>query len=94
VDAKGMLTNRAFISDRDENFNVFNLDAFYTWDFRLGSRLILGYKNWLGNNEMVTTRGSNTYLYNLGKMFNLRHGNEITVRFIYFLDYNQLKRKK
>lgn len=94
VDSKGMLTSRSFLNNRDENFNVFNLDAFYTWDFRLGSRLIVGYKNWLGSNEMVTATGSNTYIYNLGKMFDLKHGNEITVRFIYFLDYNQLKRKK
>lgn len=94
VDAKGMLTDRAFISGRDENVNIFNLDAFYTWDFRPGSRLILGYKNWLGDEEMVTPVGKNSYLHNLGEMFNLRHGNEVTVRFIYFLDYNQLKRKK
>jgi hypothetical protein len=92
VDNKGMLTDRAFISGLDDNFNVFNLDAFYTWDFRLGSRLIVGYKNWLGNDEMVTPNGTNTYFYNLGKMLSLRHGNEVTVRFIYFLDYNQLRR--
>jgi hypothetical protein len=88
-----MLTDRAFLNGMDENFNIFNLDAFYTWDFRLGSRLILGYKNWLGNDEMVTPGTPNNYLYNLGKMFGLRHGNEVTVRFIYFLDYNQLRKK-
>jgi hypothetical protein len=76
-----------------DNVNVFNLDAFLTWDFRLGSRLILGYKNWLGDEEVVTVTGKNNYLRNLGGTFDLRHGNEITVRFIYFLDYNQLRRK-
>ena len=76
-----------------DNVNVFNLDGFLTWDFRLGSRLILGYKNWLGDDEIVSLTGKNSYIRNLGKVFELRHGNEFTIRFIYFLDYNQLKRK-
>ncbi len=95
VDSKGYLLYRPFISNQDENFNVFNVDAFLTWDFRLGSRLILGYKNWLGNEEQVMLNsGRNSYVRNLGKTFDLRHGNEVTVRFIYFLDYNQLHKKR
>jgi Domain of unknown function (DUF5916) len=94
VDLKGDLTPRAFIMDRDENVNIFNLDAFLTWDFRLGSRLVLGYKNWLGDEEVVNLTGKNNYLRNLGGIFDLRHGNELTVRFIYFLDYNELRRKR
>ena len=78
-----------------ENVNIFNLDAFLTWDFRLGSRLVLGYKNWLGEEEVVALNGGkNTYIRNLGKTFDLRHGNEFTIRFIYFLDYNQLRSKR
>ncbi len=94
VDAEGMLLPRTFIAGQDENVNIFNLDAFLTWDFRLGSRFIVGYKNWLGDEEMVNLSGKNSYLKNLGEVFDLRHGNEITVRFIYFLDYNQLKKKR
>lgn len=94
VDTNGDLISRSFIPAQDDNVNVFNVDAFLTWDFRLGSRLILGYKNWLGNEETVQfTTGQNNYLRNLSKTFDLRHGNEVTIRFIYFLDYNQLRRK-
>ncbi len=94
VDNRGDLISRPFISGQDDNVNVFNVDAFLTWDFRLGSRLILGYKNWLGSDETIQLNsGQNNYLRNLGKTFDLRHGNEVTVRFIYFLDYNQLRRK-
>jgi hypothetical protein len=93
VDTKGNLLPRLFIAGQDENVNFFNLDAFLTWDFRLGSRFIVGYKNWLGDEESVNINGSNTYLKNLGKVFDLRHGNELTVRFIYFLDYNQLRKR-
>lgn len=99
VDGNGKLKNRSPFSppigNQDQNVNIFNTDVFLTWDFRLGSRLILGYKNWLGDDEMVNLNpNENTYLRNLTKQFDLRHGNEFSVRFIYFLDYNQLKRKK
>jgi len=93
VDNNGNLLSRPFISGMDENVNIFNVDGFFTWDFRLGSRLIIGYKNWLGGEEMASISGSNTYFKNLNEIFKLNHGNEITVRFIYFLDYNQLRRK-
>ncbi len=76
------------------NVNYFNADAFLTWDFRLGSRLIVGYKNWLDENAVVTLNNrKNNYINNLDELFSYRHGNEFTVRFIYFLDYNQLRRK-
>lgn len=82
--------------DAVDNVNFFNTDAFLTWDFRYGSRLILGYKNWLGDDEVGSIDGSTykRYLSNFGRTFDLKHGTELTVRFIYFLDYNQLRRKQ
>jgi hypothetical protein len=93
VTEDGQPIPRSFIPNQDENVNIFNLDAFLTWDFRLGSRLILGYKNWLGDDEVIDGTIYKTYLRNFGQLFNLPHGNEFTLKFIYFLDYNQLKRK-
>jgi hypothetical protein len=94
VDANGRDIPRAFISGQDENINFFNLDAFYTWDFRLGSRIVFGWKNFLGSNEFVNGSLHKNYLANLGKTLDLRHGNEITLRFIYFIDYNKLRKRK
>jgi hypothetical protein len=91
VDAKGGPIPRAGTTKYD-NVNVFNVDGFLTWDFRLGSRLILGYKNWLGNDEVVGFGPKENYIKNVGEVFKLRHGNEISIRFIYFLDYNQLRK--
>ncbi len=93
VDAKGNLTDRPFINDQNEDVNIFNVDGFLTWDFRLGSQLILGYKNWLGNNEVITVPGNNNYFNNLSETLRARHGNELTIRFIYYLNYNQLRKK-
>ncbi len=93
VDAKGNPVDRPFTPGYDDNFNVFNVDAFFTWDFRYGSRLIIGYKNWLGENEQLAPVNHRRYLNNLGGSLGLNHGNEATIRFIYFLDYNQLRRR-
>jgi hypothetical protein len=92
VKLNGLLTERPFISGQDQNFNIFNLDAFFTWDFRAGSRIIAGWKNWLGN-EYVDGILYKNYLSNYLRTFDLAHGNELTLKVIYFLDYNQLRRE-
>lgn len=83
-------TNTNFV----DNVNFFNADAFFTWDFTYGSRLILGYKNWLGEDEFVDANRYHKYVNNLGNTFDLHHGNEVTLRFIHFIDYNQLRKRK
>jgi hypothetical protein len=92
VDANGNTIPRSFIPGSDDNYNAFNLDAFITWDFRLGSRVILGWKNWLGDEYGVNGWDNRNYWKNLNNSLKISHGNEITLRFIYFLDYNQLKK--
>jgi Domain of unknown function (DUF5916)/Carbohydrate family 9 binding domain-like len=83
-------------SDYDINYNAFNLDVFYTWDFRLGSRLILAWKNWLARDYEYYINGSvyKGYSSNAERLFSTPHGNEFTVRFIYFLNYQQFMKKK
>jgi hypothetical protein len=95
LDNKGYPVTPA-ASNQVININYFNLDAFFTWDFRYGSRLILGYKNWLGEDESAAIDGiaNQRYQRNLTKSFDLPHANELTLRFIYFIDYNQLRRKR
>jgi hypothetical protein len=34
------------------------------------------------------------YLNNFSKAFDVSHGNEFTVKAIYFIDYNDLRKKK
>jgi hypothetical protein len=82
-------------SDYNNNYNAFNLDMFYTWDFRLGSRLIIGWKNWLGEDYGYFINGARfkSYIDNTQRVFATPHGNELTVRFIYYLDYQQFRKK-
>ncbi len=82
-------------SNFNYNYNAFNLDVFFTWDFRLGSRFILGWKNWLGMDyEMfISQQKYPHYFGNLQQMMQTPHGNEVTLRFIYFLDAQQFKKR-
>lgn len=84
------------VPQQNVNYNAFNLDVFYTWDFRLGSRIVFAWKNALGANYEDYINGSlyTRYLNNASRMFGTPHGNEFTIRFIYFLDYQQLVNRK
>ena len=81
-------------SDYNVNYNVFNLDAFFTWDFRLGSRIIFAWKNSLGPDYEDFVKGNEfkSYTRNARRIMQIPHGNEFTIRFIYFLDYQHLKK--
>ncbi|HEX4957484.1 MAG TPA: DUF5916 domain-containing protein, partial [Lacibacter sp.] len=93
VKEDGFWTDRPFINGKDQNFNVWNLDMFYTWDFNYGSRLIIGWKNWLGNDVQLNGVTYNNYAKNFARVLQEPHGNELTVRLIWFIDYNKLRRK-
>ena len=82
-------------SDVNVNYNVFNTDVFYTWDFKLGSRIIFAWKNSLGPDYEGYINGSlyHSYLQNARRILEVPHANEFTIRFIYFLDYQKLRKR-
>jgi hypothetical protein len=94
VNTDGSTTERPYIYGLDQNVNFFNVDAFLSWDFKLGCNLTVGLKNWIGDNYAIDGIRYDRYLNNFGKSFDVSHGNEFTVKAIYFLDYNQLRKKK
>lgn len=94
VTPDGWLTPRPFTSGRDQNFNAFNMDMFYTWDFKYGSRFIIGWKNWLGTDFPISGTSHKSYVDNLRQVFQQPLGNEITFRLIYFIDYLTLQKKR
>ena len=94
VDAKGYWIDRAFIAGNDNNYNAYNLDLFYTWDFMYGSRLIVGWKNWMPLDRTIEGLRFNKYGQNLLEVFRIPQGKELTARLIYFLDYQKLRRHR
>ncbi len=94
VQLDGNYTPRPFVSGYDENFNVFNIDMFFTWDFRLGSRLIVAWKNGLGPDAYIPGDRYTKYGQNFTQIFKIPHSNEISVKFVYYLDAQHLFKKK
>jgi hypothetical protein len=78
----------------DNNYNAFNVDAFYTWDFRPGSRLIVAWKSAMGPDASVDGSAYKTYFQNFSQTILAPQSKQLSVKFVYFIDCNQLKRKK
>jgi hypothetical protein len=93
VKPDGYWQDKPFEPNRNRNFNVFNIDMFYTWDFLLGSRITFAWKNALGSNVALNAYENRTYLKNFGQMFSNPHSNEVTLKIVYFLDYLNLSKK-
>lgn len=89
----GDWNNIAFIDGMNSNFNVFNVDMLYTWDFKWGSRLTLGWKNALSGNVSLDPYKNGNYTKNFGAIFNNPHSNEVTLKIVYYLDYLSLKKR-
>lgn len=85
---------RAFADGYDENFNAFNIDMFFTWDFRLGSRLIIAWKNGLGPDASIPGYPYEKYTQNFKEIFSVPHSNEISVKFVYYIDAQNLFKKR
>ncbi|PZX63506.1 DUF5916 domain-containing protein [Hydrotalea sandarakina] len=96
VDSEGNFQNLEIpvVPGYDNNFNALNVDAFYTWDFRLGSRLIIAWKNAIGPDVTINGEQYKKYMDNLFEAFASPLSNQISAKFIYFIDYNQLRRNK
>jgi hypothetical protein len=78
-----------FVPNLNKNFNAFNVDMFYTWDFKWGSRLTLAWKNALGGNVSIDPYTNSSYTKNLGRMFSSPHSNEVSLKIVYFIDWSQ-----
>jgi Domain of unknown function (DUF5916)/Carbohydrate family 9 binding domain-like len=89
----GSWRDTTFFDNQNINFNTFNIDMFYTWDFLPGSRLTIAWKNALGSDVNIDPYLYGNYFKTLGQVIESPHSNEITVKFVYYLDYLKLKKK-
>jgi hypothetical protein len=76
------------VSDPNVNFNTWNLDLSYKWQVAPGSFLTALYRNQLFN---VDSTASDTYFESLNTLFKKPMQNIFSLRFIYYIDYNNLK---
>jgi hypothetical protein len=75
----------------NRNYNVFNLDMVYRWQFAPGSEL-----NFIWKNSVFTDVNSIEYGYNtnFNNVFAQQHNNFVSVKFLYYLDYLKIRKKR
>lgn len=81
--------NTTYTENRDINFNSWNLDLNYFWQFAPGSQLIAFYRN------SIFSMNNNTgqdFFTNIDNLFNEPKQHIFSLRLVYFIDYNNLKK--
>jgi hypothetical protein len=80
-----------YSENEDITFNAFNIDLVYTWRFAPGSDIIFVWKNAIyDENEQI--RGN--YIDNLDATLNSPAYDHLSIKFLYYLDYNYFVKKK
>ena len=75
-------------NDPDANFNIWNLDLSYQWRFAPGSEMILLYRNSIFK---VDSQSELAYWESLDNLFGEPARHNLSLRVVYYLDYNNLK---
>lgn len=83
--------NGATASDYNENYNLQNIDVFLNWIYAPGSRMIISYKQWLNDAYVLNSSEGNSFTNNLFQVIEKPKAFEVSVRFIYYLDYGMMK---
>jgi len=85
------LTSNRFNMANDQNYNVWNIDMIYEWQFSPGSVLSLAWKSSSLTNTNMARYG---YFNNFDNTFNQPKNNNYSIKVLYYIDYQNLKKKK
>ncbi|MDR3652743.1 MAG: DUF5916 domain-containing protein [Paludibacter sp.] len=89
--ADGSLRNNpTYNQNIDQNYNAFTVDMIFTWNFAPGSELVCAWKD-----SAITDQNYviNNYWNNLQNTL-LNQLNSLSIKVLYYIDYNRFKRKK
>lgn len=86
----GTLVDNSYTDIHDLNYNIWNFDLNYSLEFAPGSQLSLLYRN------SIFSQGDNpdlSFTTNVKEMFKEPLYNQLSLKLIYYLDYNSIKWK-
>jgi hypothetical protein len=94
----GYLTPSDYSVNNDFGVNIFNIDLVYTWNFAPGSEINVVWKNAINTYEPESDSPTmdeieSNYFQNLKNTINSPATNSFSVKILYYLDYQYLKRK-
>lgn len=82
-----IIEDPGFDRDLNQNYNAFSVDMRFRWIFAPGSELTLAWKNTIYDDNNFYRRD---YFGNLSDTWNLGQTNSISLKILYYIDYNQL----
>lgn len=85
---EGTLNASLYQGNHDINYNIWNLDLSYSWEFAPGSQLVVLYRNAIFNEDKLANLN---FRKNLDNLFTEPINNNFSLKFIYYLDYNNVK---
>jgi hypothetical protein len=88
LNTDGTLANNAYTGSHDVNYNSWNLDLNYLWEFAPGSQLTAFYRNSIFNSN---NQSAINFINNINDLFNQPALHTFSIKFVYFIDYNNLK---
>ena len=80
-----------YTQNEDINYIAFNSDLVYTWNFAPGSELVIVWKNQIDEEEDMPIHN---FYDNLKETWNFPQTNSFSLKFLYYLDYWYLKKRK
>ncbi len=92
VDRSGM--QQGFIasgSSRNQSYNAFNIDCWFTWVFSPGSEMRIVWKNMIEDDDQFIPV---SFSDNFARTMGLAQNNSISLRLLYFIDYLNFVRKE
>ena len=91
LDQHGSFTDYpTYTQNKDQNYNAFTVDMIFIWNFAPGSELDCSWKNaaLADQSNYVTNYWTNLHSSWLNQL------NSLSVKVLYYIDYNKLKKKK
>jgi hypothetical protein len=80
-----------YLLNKDKNYNAFNVDMIFRWIFAPGSEFTFSWKNSIFTDEEDV---NTDYFDNLSKTWHSDQINSLSVKILYYIDYNSLRKKK
>ncbi|WP_347174557.1 DUF5916 domain-containing protein [Polaribacter uvawellassae] len=84
----GTLSNHNYTGNHDVNFNSWNIDLNYLWEFAPGSQIVAFYRNSIYNSN---DQSQLNFINNLKDLFNQPSLHVFSLKFVYYIDYNNIK---
>ncbi len=82
------------LSNKNINFNAFNIDVLFSWNFAPGSFIHVVYKNNINNMEMLSMlQGFPDFADNFSTLLHEPRWNSISLKLIYYIDRNTFRRQ-